>query len=86
MEGRLRDGRPYLQGDDFSVADLLLKTCLDWAAFVQIDLPTSLVSYSTAISKRSAFAVAMKKNFTPAALVALQGVPTIGGPDPGHSV
>ena len=86
MEVRLRDGRPHLQGDDFSVADLLLKTCLDWAAFVQIDLPGSLVSYSTAISKRPAFAVAMKKNFTPAALAALQGAPRLEGPDPGHSV
>jgi glutathione S-transferase len=73
IKRRLRDGRPYLLGDDFNVADLLLKTCLDWAGFVQISLPDSLESYSTALGGRAAYAAAMKKNFTPASTAALAG-------------
>ena len=70
MEDRLLDGRLHLLGDDFCVADLLLKTCLDWAGFAGLELPESLANYSAAISQRPAYAVAMKRNFTPAALAA----------------
>jgi len=52
----------------------LLKTCLDWAGFVQIDLPASLESYAAALGSRTAYGSAMKKNFTPAAMAALVGV------------
>jgi len=74
LERRMDDGRPYLLGDDFQVADLLLKTCLDWAGFVQIDLPASLESYAATLGSRTAYGSAMKKNFTPAAMTALAGV------------
>jgi len=73
IERRLRDGRPYLLGDDFNVADLLLKTCLDWAGFAQISLPDSFESYSATLGGRAAYAAAMKKNFTPASMAALTG-------------
>ncbi len=73
MERRLANGRRFLLGDQFTVADLLLKTCLDWSAFVQIPLPDSLMAYSRAIGERPAYAVAMTHNFTPAALAALTG-------------
>jgi glutathione S-transferase len=71
VESRLRDGRPHLLGDDFSVADLLLKTCLDWAGFVGIAIPEALARYAAAIGERPAFGVAMKVNFPPEALAAL---------------
>ena len=73
IESRLNDGRPYLLGSRFSVADLLLKTCLDWAGFVQIAVPDALESYSTALASRKPYRVAMEKNFTPAAMAALAG-------------
>jgi glutathione S-transferase len=73
IERRLADGRPYLLGSEFSVADLLLKSCLDWAGFVQIQIPGSLESYSAALASRKPYSVAMKKNFTPAAMAALLG-------------
>lgn len=76
IERRLVDGRTHLMGDDFNVADLLLKTCLDWAGFVNIALPDALVAYSEAISTRPAYIAAMQHNFPPAALAAL------GGPTP----
>jgi glutathione S-transferase len=71
IERRLEDRRPFLMGEAFTVADLLLKTCLDWAAFVQISLPDSLAPYSASLGERPAYAVARTKNFTPAALAAL---------------
>jgi glutathione S-transferase len=71
IERRLEDGRPFLMGDAFTVADLLLKTCLDWAAVIQISLPDSLAPYSASLGERPAYAIAMMKNFTPAALAAL---------------
>ena len=75
IDCRLSDGRPYLLGEDFTVADLLLKTCLDWAGFVQIELPDVLASYSSTISLRPSYGRAMQKNFTPAALAAIQSTP-----------
>lgn len=73
LEDRLRDGRSHLLGDDFSVADLLLKTCLDWARFAALELPESLTVYSSAIGQRPAYLIAMKRNFTPEASAALTG-------------
>jgi glutathione S-transferase len=70
---RMRDGRAYLLGDRFSCADLLLKTCLDWAGFVSIELTEPLSAYSARIAERPAYGVAMAKNFTQASLAALLG-------------
>lgn len=79
MERRLSDGRPYLLGEDFSVADLLFKTCLDWAVVVcGIELPTALGGYFGSISARPAYTRAMKTNFPPEALAAL-GAGRTGG-------
>ena len=71
IERRLSDGRAFLMGQDFTVADLLLKTCLAWAGFVQIPLPDLLTAYSASLGERPAYASAMRKNFTAAALAAL---------------
>ncbi len=71
IERRLEDHRPYLMGDAFSVADLLLKTCLDWAGFAQVALSDVLTLYSASLSERPAYGIAMRKNFPPAALAAL---------------
>jgi len=77
MERRLSDGRPYLLGEEFSVSDLILKTCLDWAVILcRIELPTALRSYSDSVSARPAYTQAMKMNFPPEALAALG----VGGP------
>lgn len=71
MASRLADGRPHLLGDEFCVADLLLKTCLDWAGTIGIELPEALALYGGAMGRRPAFRVAMQKNFTAATLAAL---------------
>ncbi len=74
IERRLADGRPYLMGDDFTVADLLVKTCLDWSVFVcRIPIPEILSTYAERIATRPAFGAAMTQNFPPEAMAALTG-------------
>jgi glutathione S-transferase len=72
MERSLADGRPYLMGDDFSAADLLLVSCLDWARFVGVSLSDALVAYREKIAQRAAYSRAMQANFPPAAMEALR--------------
>ncbi|MGH0029067.1 MAG: glutathione S-transferase family protein [Myxococcota bacterium] len=68
---QLADGRPYLMGDDFSALDILVLSCLEWAAVVEIALPDELSPYRERLRGRPAFASAMQCNFTPAAVAAL---------------
>ena len=55
--------RPYLMGEQLSSADILLTTCLDWAAISNISLPPALIAYRRRVAQRPAYRAAMKKNF-----------------------
>jgi len=55
--------RPYLMGEQLSSADILLMTCLDWAAISNISLPPALIAYRERVAQRPAYRAAMKKNF-----------------------
>ncbi len=70
-EARLSDGRPYLLGEDFSAADLLLASCLGWARFVDVALPEALEGHLARCSAREAFERARDRNFPPAAMAML---------------
>ena len=50
----------YLMGDDFSVADILLTTCLDWAHGYDIPLPMVIMDYRQRVSLRPAYLSALK--------------------------
>jgi len=63
MAPRMADHSPYLFGDRLSAADILLATCLDWAALSGLSLPESLSAYRQQIAERPAYQVAMTKNF-----------------------
>ena len=63
MAERICERSPYLFGEQFSAADILLMTCLDWAAYCQINLPKPVTDYRHRISLRSAYQAAMKRNF-----------------------
>jgi glutathione S-transferase len=54
---------PYLLGDRLSVADILLMTCLEWAAIIGMTLPDTLSPYRQRIAGRPAYRAAMKGNF-----------------------
>ncbi len=74
IERRLADDRPWLTGDAFTIADLLVKTCLDWATLAcEITPSGTLQGYSERVGARPAYAAAMKRNFPPHALAALAG-------------
>ena len=75
IERRLSDGRKYLVDSAFSVADILVKSCLDWASIYKIELPEASQAYAHRLSERPAFQEAMKQNFTPKAMAALAGDP-----------
>jgi glutathione S-transferase len=63
MTARIGGARPYLLGDRLSVADILLMTCLDWAASCDIALPETVSSYRRRVALRPAYQAALKKNF-----------------------
>ena len=56
VESALSDGRPFLLGDIFTGADILLGTCLQWAAFYGRALADGLSAYSSRVLARPACA------------------------------
>ena len=60
----LEDGRPFLLGDTFTGADILLTTCLDWAGVVKISLSDHLIAYAARMHDRSAYASAAALNYS----------------------
>jgi glutathione S-transferase len=64
MTSRIGSANPYLLGDRLSVADVLLMTCLDWAALSGIRLSETLSHYRRRLAQRPAYQAALKRNFT----------------------
>ncbi len=58
----LHDGRQYVMGERFGTADILLVSCLDWALFYEIDLPTPLGDYRDRVESRPGYQAAMVSN------------------------
>jgi len=54
---------PYLFGERLSVADILLTTCLDWAAAERIALPGPAQRYRARVAVRPAYRAALARNF-----------------------
>ncbi|HYZ62870.1 MAG TPA: glutathione S-transferase family protein [Acetobacteraceae bacterium] len=52
----------YLLGEQISVADILLTTCLDWALSAGIPLPEAVHAYLDRIHQRPAFQEALRRN------------------------
>ena len=60
----LLEQQPYLLGENFSAADLVLTTCLDWACSYRFELPDFLENYRHKIRQRPAFRSAAELNFS----------------------
>ena len=56
--------QPYLLGDSFSAADLVMMTCLDWASVYGFELADVLQAYRSEIAARPAYQQASKLNFS----------------------
>jgi glutathione S-transferase len=63
MAPRLERHHPYLFGERLSVADVLLMTCLDWAASERIPLPEQVIRYRMRVALRPAYQEALARNF-----------------------
>jgi glutathione S-transferase len=64
MAPRIERHSPYLFGELLSVADILLITCLDWAASERISLPEPALRYWERVALRPAYQAALARNFT----------------------
>jgi glutathione S-transferase len=62
MASRVGGDNTYLLGNRLSVADILLMTCLDWAAWCGISLPERVAHYQQRVALRPAYQAALKKN------------------------
>lgn len=71
-EQQLQDDRPFLLGDSFTGADILLSTCLGWATLVDETLPQGLERYQARVTDREPYRNALRTNFPPKALAAIQ--------------
>ena len=59
---RVPAGSGYLL-EDFSIADILMTTIVDWAIAYDIDLPGRLVAYRDFTARRPAYRTALRLNF-----------------------
>jgi Glutathione S-transferase, C-terminal domain len=62
VEQELCVGGPFLMGGQFTTADILLTTCLDWAMAVEVPLPASCGSYLERTASRDAYRAAATAN------------------------
>ena len=53
----------YLMGERFSVADILLMSCVIWAILYEIPLPQALLDYHQRVAKRWAYQRMLRINF-----------------------
>jgi glutathione S-transferase len=62
VEKTLRASGPYILGEQFTGADILLTTCLTSAIRRQIEIPDSLEKYVDRITQREAYKLAHQSN------------------------
>lgn len=59
------ESSPHLLGDQFTGVDILMTTCLDWAAAYGIELHHALHAYRERQHERPAYARAVRRNAAP---------------------
>jgi glutathione S-transferase len=62
VEEALRDGRTYLMGDQFTSADILLTTCLDWAIAYGVGICDNAYPYRDRVRQRPAYQLGTQAN------------------------
>ena len=67
VERSLADERPYLMGDRFTAADILLSTCITWAINYKLDVAEQVRTYNGSMTTRPAFVAASARNAAPPA-------------------
>ena len=59
----MKDGQTYLVENQFSVADILMTTVLDWAILYDLVVPKIVAKYRERVQMRPAYQEARKVNF-----------------------
>ena len=75
VEVALQDGRTYLMGDQFTSADILLTTCLDWAIDYGVGICDNAHPYRDRIRERRAYQQGLQANVPLAPIVPPQVKP-----------
>lgn len=65
VDRALADGRPFILGDAFSAADILLVTCLTWAVRYDVPVNAPALAYNERITARPGYAKAVASNAPP---------------------
>ena len=68
VERALGDGRPHILGDRFTAADILLSTCVTWAARYGVPVADAVAAYNARITPRDAYVRAVAANTPPAGM------------------
>ena len=63
MEQRLKSATPFLMGDQVSIADIILVSCLDFARAQDLTLPDYLADYRRSLRRRQAYALSYADNY-----------------------
>lgn len=63
LVGEYMAGKNYVCGEQFSLVDVMLVSCLDWSGFYQLALPETLLEYKERLSQRPAYQMAFVKNY-----------------------
>ncbi len=58
------EDREYVLDGRFGLADIILVSCLDWAAHYGLDLPRPLTRYREALSRRASYQRAFTANYS----------------------
>lgn len=61
---RVDEAGTYLFGESFSIADIMLMTCLDWGRSVGVALPQQLSDYQSRVGERPAYHRAFAMNYS----------------------
>ena len=62
VERALADGRPYLMGDRFTAADILLSSCLSWAGRYGVPIGEAAATYDARVTARPGYEAALSRN------------------------
>jgi glutathione S-transferase len=60
---KMDNSGPYVLGRNFSVADILLSSCLDWAIAYELGVPDEMLRYREIIHQRHAYQKALTINY-----------------------
>ncbi len=66
VEVALSDGRAFLMGEQFTSADILLTTCLEWAIAYGVGICDNAFPYLERIRRRPAYRSGKQANAAPA--------------------